>query len=83
MFSGRPGDIRGMGLMLGVAGLVVVVIWYVTLLLWSIERGVLIISRIAHVLLPRPWRLYSDRVEFTSIAMLWICWTCMSFNSWK
>jgi len=30
MFSGRPGDIRGMGLMLGVAGLVVVVIWYVT-----------------------------------------------------
>lgn len=29
MFSGRPGDIRGMGLMLGVAGLLVVVIWYV------------------------------------------------------
>jgi hypothetical protein len=29
MFSGRPGDIRGMGLMLGVAGLVVVLLWYV------------------------------------------------------
>ena len=29
MFSGRPGDIRGIGLMLGVAGLVVVLLWYV------------------------------------------------------
>jgi hypothetical protein len=28
MFSGRPGDIR-MGMMLGVAGLVVVLLWYV------------------------------------------------------
>ena len=31
MFSGRPGDIRGMGMMLGVAGLVIVVLWYVPL----------------------------------------------------
>lgn len=29
MFSGRPGDIRGMGLMLGVAGILVISIWYV------------------------------------------------------
>jgi len=28
MFSGRPGDIRGIGLMLGVAGLAIVVTWY-------------------------------------------------------
>jgi multisubunit Na+/H+ antiporter MnhB subunit len=29
MFSGRPGDIRGMGVMLGIAGLGIVVVWYV------------------------------------------------------
>jgi len=27
MFSGRPGDIRGMGVMLGSVGLVVVIVW--------------------------------------------------------
>jgi hypothetical protein len=37
-------------------------------------------SRIVHVLLPRPWRLYSDRLEFTLVAILWICWTCKSLS---
>lgn len=36
MFSGRPGDIRGMGMMLGVAGLVIVIIWYVP---FASEKG--------------------------------------------
>lgn len=35
-------------------------------------------SRLAYVLLPRPWRLYTDRIEFTLVAVLWICWTCES-----
>lgn len=26
--------------------------------------------------LPRPWRVYTDRIEFTFVAMLWIVWTC-------
>lgn len=29
MFSGRPGDIRGIGLLLGIGGLVIIILWYV------------------------------------------------------
>ncbi|KAE8540428.1 hypothetical protein D1P53_003374 [Cryptococcus gattii VGV] len=66
MYSGRPGDIRGLIVLIGSAGLV----------------GVAAL-RIAHILLPRPWRLYLDRLEFTLVFMLWICWTSatMAFSA--
>nr|XP_031858212.1 uncharacterized protein CI109_006355 [Kwoniella shandongensis]KAA5525284.1 hypothetical protein CI109_006355 [Kwoniella shandongensis] len=59
MYSGRPGDIRGLIVLMGSTGLI----------------GVAVL-RAATLLLPRPWRVYIDRLEFTLVSMLWICWTC-------
>ncbi|ODO08618.1 hypothetical protein L198_00350 [Cryptococcus wingfieldii CBS 7118] len=41
------------------------------------------ILRIAYITLPKTWRLYLDRIEFSLIAMLWICWTSatMAFSA--
>ncbi|ALO60908.1 hypothetical protein CNJ01775 [Cryptococcus deneoformans JEC21] len=66
MYSGRPGDIRGLIVLMGSTGLV----------------GVAAL-RMAHILLSRPWRLYLDRLEFTLVSMLWICWTSatMAFSA--
>ncbi|KAK8847530.1 hypothetical protein IAR55_005388 [Kwoniella newhampshirensis] len=66
MYSGRPGDIRGLIVILGSTGLI----------------GVAVL-RTASLLLPRPWRVYIDRLEFTLVSMLWICWTSatMAFSA--
>ncbi|WVQ83187.1 hypothetical protein IAT38_005326 [Cryptococcus sp. DSM 104549] len=66
MYSGQPGDIRGVIVIMGSAGL-----------------GGVAIIRMLHILLPRPWRLYIDRLEFVFISMLWICWTSatMAFSA--
>lgn len=29
-------------------------------------------------MLPKPWRIYLDRVEFAVMSMIWIAWTCES-----
>lgn len=77
MYSGRPGDIRGMAVIMGCTGLGIVG-------LASVQSACSITGnmqadrdrRLAQILLPKPWRVYADRLEFTCVAMLWICWTC-------
>ncbi|WVQ75898.1 hypothetical protein IAR50_005533 [Cryptococcus sp. DSM 104548] len=41
------------------------------------------ILRVAYILLPKTWRLYLDRIEFSLVAILWICWTSatMAFSA--
>ncbi|EIW71156.1 hypothetical protein TREMEDRAFT_67599 [Tremella mesenterica DSM 1558] len=54
-----------------------------TVILGSCGLGGVSILRAANVLLPKPWRIYVDRLEFTIVAMLWICWTSatMAFSA--
>ncbi|RXK40943.1 hypothetical protein M231_01791 [Tremella mesenterica] len=54
-----------------------------TVILGSCGLGGVSILRAANILLPKPWRIYADRLEFTIVAMLWICWTSatMAFSA--
>ncbi|ORY20907.1 hypothetical protein BCR39DRAFT_554474 [Naematelia encephala] len=52
-------------------------------ILGSAGIGGVVVLRTASLVLPKPWRIYVDRLEFTFISMLWICWTSatMSFSA--
>lgn len=83
MLSGSPGDIRGAEVLGGAISLGGVIVLYVfggLDIRWSLRDRDADLRRTAYVLLPRPWRLYLDRVEFAFISMLWISWTCTHFT---
>ncbi|ORX34004.1 hypothetical protein BD324DRAFT_637992 [Kockovaella imperatae] len=46
-----------------------------TVILASVGIGGVGILRGLSLSLPRPWRIYLDRIEFSLITMLWVCWT--------
>jgi hypothetical protein len=74
IFSGLAGDIGGPAVLLGSTGLGgITLLWVVCL---GQETPLICPSRVADFFLPRPWRIYLDRLEFTFVALLWICWTC-------
>ena len=41
-----------------------------------VEDGLTRGRRAAYLVLPKPFRIYLDRVEFTFVSLLWILWTC-------
>nr|XP_019047028.1 hypothetical protein I302_03635 [Kwoniella bestiolae CBS 10118]OCF25958.1 hypothetical protein I302_03635 [Kwoniella bestiolae CBS 10118] len=68
MYTGKPGDVRGAIVVLGSGGL--------------IGTSVICLLRFITVILPKIWAHYLDRLGFTYVAMMWICWTSttMSFT---
>lgn len=45
---------------------------------WSGRTELKGFRRLAALVLPRPWQLYVDRIEYSFVAMLWVLWTCES-----
>ncbi|WWD07529.1 hypothetical protein V865_005630 [Kwoniella europaea PYCC6329] len=68
MYTGHPGDVRGAVVVLGSGGL--------------IGTSVICLLRLITRILPRIWAHYVDRLGFTYVALMWICWTSttMSFT---
>ncbi|WWC86781.1 uncharacterized protein L201_001660 [Kwoniella dendrophila CBS 6074] len=68
MFTGLSGDVRGLIVVLGSAGL--------------IGTSVICLMRLFTRITPKIWAHYLDRLGFTFVALMWICWTSatMSFT---
>nr|XP_019008357.1 uncharacterized protein I206_06916 [Kwoniella pini CBS 10737]OCF47138.1 hypothetical protein I206_06916 [Kwoniella pini CBS 10737] len=68
MYTGMPGDVRGLIVAQASAGL--------------IGTCVMCLLRLFTMILPHIWAHYLDRLGFTFVALMWICWTSatMSFT---